>query len=98
MKAAEDSVDSEAEPSEKDASRPKKKRQKIQVTDKKQKKNRVTPALLLMQKFSAQNLGKSRLTVGLCRVSCPSPCQLIICRYDQVRPLECSIRGRRLGK
>lgn len=44
---------------------PKKKRHKVQSLEgkTKSKKTKVAPTLLLMQNFSAQNLGKSRLTV-----------------------------------
>ncbi|KAG9104547.1 hypothetical protein FRC06_001327 [Ceratobasidium sp. 370] len=62
MNAADEDAISEAASSQGDASQPKKKRQKI-VPKSIPKKAKVAPALLLMQTFSGQNMGKSRLTM-----------------------------------
>ncbi|KAF8760891.1 hypothetical protein RHS01_00538 [Rhizoctonia solani] len=68
MDVAEGATNRRDDASEIDLSCKVSKRQKLQPEDKtSKKKERVknAPALLLMQKFSSQNLGKSRLTVNL---------------------------------
>ncbi|CAE6382449.1 unnamed protein product [Rhizoctonia solani] len=66
MGVAEGATNREDEASEMDVSRKTNSRQKLQSTDKTGRgkgKAKVTPALLLMQNFSSQSLGKSRLTI-----------------------------------
>ncbi|CAE6522026.1 unnamed protein product [Rhizoctonia solani] len=66
MGVAESATNRGDQASETDRSRTTNKRQKTQSTDKvdkKKGKGKVTPALLLMQNFSSQSLGKSRLTI-----------------------------------
>ncbi|CAE6434320.1 unnamed protein product [Rhizoctonia solani] len=66
MEVAEGATNRGDKASENDISRMTKSRQKSQSTDKTNKKKgkvKVTPALLLMQNFSSQSLGKSRLTM-----------------------------------
>ncbi|KAG8748495.1 hypothetical protein FRC10_003628 [Ceratobasidium sp. 414] len=62
MNAADGDAVSETASSQGDNGQPKKKRQKV-VPKSNLKKAKVAPALLLMQTFSGQNMGKSRLTI-----------------------------------
>ncbi|KAG8702571.1 hypothetical protein FRC08_003399 [Ceratobasidium sp. 394] len=62
MSGADEDAISETVSSQEDTGQSKKKRQKV-VPKSSSKKAKVAPALLLMQTFSGQNMGKSRLTM-----------------------------------